>query len=139
LDGSREPIAPLLGPLLHELDPQLRYWGATLLGRYATLPDVEAALARAARDPNPSVRAAVVESLASQQAPTAEATAVGLLSDPVWFVRVHAARALRMLDVDLGAAVAPLLADDSWWVRAAAKETLEAHPAAALDTLVGYL
>ncbi len=58
---------------------------------------------------------------------------------PVWFVRAHAARALRDLEGDTGPAVAALLADDSWWVRAAAKETLEARPGAALEVLTGYL
>jgi hypothetical protein len=139
LDKARVPVSHLLLPLLGDADPQVRFWGTTLLARYAGRPSVDPALARAATDTAPSVRAAAVESLASRHAPAARRTAVTLLEDPVWFVRAHAARALRDLAGETGPAVAALLADESWWVRAAAKETLEARPGAALDVLNGYL
>ena len=35
--------------------------------------------------------------------------------------------------------MAPLLADEAWWVRSAAKETLQASPAHASATLLDYL
>jgi HEAT repeat protein len=139
LDVTPRPIGPLLSPLLDEREPQLRFWGATLLHRYAGERPVELELARAAADDDPSVRAAAVESLAAGGGPAATTTAVALLRDPVWFVRAHAARALRDLEGATGPAVAKLLADESWWVRAAAKEALEARPGRALEVLVGYL
>jgi len=139
LDVSPEPIAQQLLSLLRDPDAQVRFWGATLLGRYAGDPAVDLELTRAAADVNPSVRAASVESLAVSRAPAATTTAVALLRDPVWFVRAHAARALRDLGGNTGAAVAELLADESWWVRAAAKEALEARPERALAVLMDYL
>jgi HEAT repeat protein len=139
LDESRAPIPHLLVPLLRDADAQVRYWGVTLLGRYAGRSDIDLELGRSATDAAAPVRAAAVESLAARHAPAARLTAVALLQDPVWFVRAHAARALRDLAGNNGLAVAPLLADGSWWVRAAAKETLEARPALALELLRGYL
>jgi HEAT repeat protein len=66
--------------------------------------------------------------------------ALALLEDPVWFVRAHAARALAGFERDdLAERVAPLLADESWWVRAAAKEMLSACPVAASWVLLDYL
>lgn len=141
LDTFPVAIPSLLVPLLGEFESQLRFWGATLLGRYAGDTAVDLELAVATGDEDPSVRAAAVESLASGGGPAAIGAALALLDDPVWFVRAHAARALRAFERDdLAAAVAPLLADEAWWVRSAAKETLEARPAsAALDMLVDYL
>src|SRR4051794_6701346 len=139
LDESHAHIQHLLVPLLLDPDAQVRYWGVTLLARYAGRPEIDRGLARSALDSAPSVRAAAVESLAERDAPPARLTAMALLQDPVWFVRAHAARALRSLEGDNGHAVAPLLADESWWVRAAAKEALEARPGAALELLLAYL
>lgn len=140
LDAARAPISDLLTPLLREQEPQLRFWGATLLSRYAAAPSVEQALCTAIHDTEPSVRAAMVESLTAAGAPSARRMALILLEDPVWFVRAHAVQALRTVGGDeLVVRVAPLLADESWWVRSAAKEALAARPAAALHVLVGYL
>ena len=140
LDKDGEALAPVLVPLLAEPDAGLRYWAATLLSRYVEVPEVAAALAAAARDEGPSVRAAAVESLAAGGGPLALDAAVALLEDPVWFVRAHAARALAAFERDdLVERVAPLLADESWWVRAAAKETLSARHVGAPGVLVGYL
>ncbi len=48
------------------------------------------------------------------------------LADPVWFVRVHAARALgRLGHVDQASELLGLLGDPQWWVRTAAKESLQ--------------
>ena len=139
LNETSAPIDDLLLPLLAEEEPQLRFWAATLLSRYAGSPSVASELVRAVGDVDPSVRAAAVESLAAGSSPAAPAAAALLLGDPVWFVRAHAARALRDVDLDTAHIVAPLLADESWWVRAAAKETLAARPAAARAVLLDYL
>ena len=139
LDESHDPIPQLLLPLLGDRDAQVRYWGVALLARYAGDDAIERELVRSATDPEPSVRAAAVEGLARRHTHAAGLTAAALLGDPVWFVRAHAARALRELNGDSGPAVASLLADRSWWVRAAAKETLEARPGLALELLLAYL
>jgi HEAT repeat protein len=50
-----------------------------------------------------------------------------LLRDPAPFVRAHAARALGELDrPEMAAEIAELLGDTDWWVRTAAKQSLEA-------------
>ena len=139
LDESSRPIPQLLLPLLGDGDSQVRYWGVALLARYAGAEAIERELVRSATDPDPSVRAAAVEGLARRRTQAAGLTAAALLEDPVWFVRAHAARALRDLNGGNGPAVASLLADRSWWVRAAAKETLEARPGLALELLLAYL
>jgi HEAT repeat protein len=140
LDVFREPVAGLLAPLLHDGESQLRFWGATLLRRYASDPAIDVELAAAARDSDPSVRAAAVESLTDGGGASALDAALILLDDPVWFVRAHAARAAASFDRgDLAARVAPLLADESWWVRAAAKEMLSVRHGAAPGVLIAYL
>src|SRR5262249_28569699 len=62
------------------------------------------------------------------------------IDDPVWFVRVHAARSVGVL---LGAAGAPslvhLLADARWWVRTAAKDALRRIGVDAVPALLSAL
>jgi len=139
LDEAPGSRPELYLPLLGEPEPQLRFWAATLLARHAGGPVVAGALTRATEDADPSVRAAAVESLARAPGEGTRRAALSLLGDPVWFVRAHAARALRDLDGGTGPAIASLLTDDSWWVRAAAKESLEARPGIALELLADYL
>jgi HEAT repeat protein len=126
LDRFSEPISHLLLPLLRHPIPVVRFWGATLMSRYAS-PEINAELALLGHDPDPGVRKAAVETLGKIGGPHSTETAVALIEDPVWFVRAHAARALGDLQrVDLCDLVTPLLADLEWWVRTAAKDSLEA-------------
>src|SRR5204862_5485071 len=91
-------------------------------------------------DPEPMVRAAAVETLRAVGGAAVISTAFPLLDDPVPFVRAHAARALATNHRrELTAFVAALLADEEWWVRSAAKESLEAIGPSAVDHLVPYL
>jgi HEAT repeat protein len=49
-----------------------------------------------------------------------------MITDPVPYVRAHAARAIGELGrSDLASRVCPLLGDGDWWVRLAARESLE--------------
>jgi hypothetical protein len=140
LDRFPLDVSEILLPLLGEADPALRFWGATLLARYGSRPEVAPALAALATDEDPSVRKAAVESLGVVGGAEAEATALRLLEDPVWFVRAHAARALGDLErLDLAPRVLPLLADTQWWVRAAAKDALQAMGPAVAPVVAGFL
>jgi len=96
LDAFRAPISDLLLPLLDDPDPGVRQWGATLLGRYAD-SQIELELATLIVDDDPQVRSAVLKSLAGNGSRLAAPAAVTALGDHVWFVRVHAARALGKL------------------------------------------
>jgi HEAT repeat protein len=125
LDIHRAEISDLLLPLLTDADARVRQWGATLLGRYSD-PEIEVELATLILDEDPQVRAAVLKSLARNESRLAAPAAVTALADPVWFVRIHAARALGQLgQIERAAELVELLGDPQWWVRAAAKESLQ--------------
>ena len=137
-----EHLAPLPGarlvPLLRDSDPGVRFWGATLLAPYPELGD--ARLVMLAHDRDPNVRAAAVETLGTRGGDAARAAILASIDDPVWYVRVHAARAAGHL---LGAGAAPslvrLLADPRWWVRTAAKDALRGIGADAVSALLSTL
>jgi HEAT repeat protein len=140
LDHAPGSTPSLLTPLLHDLDPAVRFWGATLLAGHAARAEVARELVAATRDDAPSVRAAAVEGLSSSDAPEATTVVRLLLADPVWYVRVHALRTLGSLERDdLLPEAAALLGDESWWVREAAKEALERRPKRAAELLLDYL
>jgi HEAT repeat protein len=140
LDEFAVEVPNAIRPLLLERDPKLRFWGATLVGRYSELAGLGDELAALTNDPDSEVRAAAVRTLARVGGPLAERAAVAALSDDEPFVRVHAARALGTLGATRTAAlVATLLADRDWWVRSAAKQTLESFGRAAEEVLFMYL
>jgi HEAT repeat protein len=132
-------IAGLLRPLLHHPDAKVRYWGATLISRHAA-PGVGAELVALTKDPSPLVRKAAIASLARVDSQSALPPARSLLTDEVWYVRAHAARALADAGgVDVAEEIAPLLADREWWVRLAAKESLQNMGEEVWNVLVPYL
>lgn len=126
--------------LLGDADPVTRFWGATLLGRYPGVEWLERELAALVNDPDARVRKAAIESLGKVGDGVAADAALRLLQDPVPFVRAHAARALGDLDrSDRAPAVAALLGDRDWWVRLAAKQSLETMGAEVWPVLVRCL
>jgi HEAT repeat protein len=125
IEHSQQPIADRLKALLHDTDPAIRFWGATLLARYPDA-DVELTLATLTRDADPRVRKAALQTLGRVGGELAADCASRLLNDTEPFVRAHAARALGELErSDLAAPVAVLLGDENWWTRLAARESLE--------------
>ena len=139
LDGFERPIGAALRPLLPHPDPNVRYWGATLLARHP-VEGTDRDLAQLAVDPAPLVRKAAVASLAQVGGPLLGPVARALLADSTWFVRAHAARALAATgDADVAGEIAPLLADREWWVRLAAKESLQHLGDEVWSVLVPYL
>ena len=126
LEHSPLRLAEQYRALLADEDPIVRFWGATLLAQYPEIDWVEAALAGLADDVDPRVRKAAVQSLGKIGDRLAGSVAVRMLRDDAPFVRAHAARALGELEhADAAPAVAELLGDADWWVRTAAKESLE--------------
>ena len=139
IDQFPLPVADLLLPLLHHPDPNVRYWGATLVSRHAA-PEAGRDLAALTGDPSPFVRKAAIVSLAQVDAARAAPAAGALLADPVWYVRAHAARALAdSSGADAAGAIAPLLADSEWWVRLAARESLQGLGEEIWSVLIPYL
>jgi HEAT repeat protein len=127
LDVFPLPIPDLLCVLTGDRTPAMRYWGATLLGRYDPSPDIEAALCDLASDPDATVRKAAVEALGRMASEATASVATALLADPVFYVRAHAVRALVSLGtLNATETIARALGDPDWWVRRAAAESLTA-------------
>jgi hypothetical protein len=116
----------------------VRFWGATLIGPYADRADYD--LVALTQDDDANVRAAAVEALGNRQGDAVGEAALALLEDPVWFVRVHAARTAGHV-VGAGATVplAELLGDRRWWVRTAAKDALRGIGRDAIPALAASL
>jgi HEAT repeat protein len=131
LERSPQPIAAAMTPLLRDSDAVVRAWAATLLGQSTDAVEpgttnIERELAAVASDADPRVRKAAVQALGRVGGDLAARTARHLMTDPVPYVRAHAARALADLDrVELAPEIAVLLGDTDWWVRHAAKQALE--------------
>jgi HEAT repeat protein len=130
-------VPHLIGPLLADHDPAVRYWGTKLAAVHTGAASPEE-LAELAAELDAQIRAAAAEALGTSAAD--RDTLVRLLHDAVPFVRAHAARALGATGA-AGAAgeIAPLLGDPDWWVRAAAKEGLQRVGPAAATVLVPLL
>ena len=137
-----EQLAPLPGarlvPLLRDSDPAVRFWGATLLAPYPGLADGR--LVMLAHDRDPNVRAAAVETLGVRDTDSARAAILASIDDPVWYVRVHAARSAgRLLGADAAPSLVRLLSDTRWWVRTAAKDALRGIGPDAVSSLLATL
>ena len=112
-----------LTPLLGHPSDAVRFFAVRLLARYPTLvglhvPDLT-------RDSAPRVRAAALETLRAAHSAEALRCSLQLIGDPQPLVRAHACRtAVAIAGPVTAPYVAPRLADDSWWVREAAREAL---------------
>jgi hypothetical protein len=125
LDRFPIDVPDSLRPLLAGTTPTTRYWGAVLARRYRNVPWLEQALIRLSADLAPIVRKGAIQSLAILGCSAGVPVAVRALTDPISYVRAHAARALGVLQAAAHAnEVTALLADREWWVRQAAKEAL---------------
>jgi HEAT repeat protein len=101
---------------------------------------VEDALACLVSDDDPTVRKAAVQTLGAAKSRRIHTLATVLLSDPVFFVRAHAIRALAATrEPAHGAAIARGLGDSSRWVRLAAKESLVAIGPAVEPALIALM
>jgi aminopeptidase N len=106
--------------LIEEAFKREKFWGAksefvSALGRIGT-PAAQKALERLLAEKHPKVRRAVVEALSGLNRPELASRWERLLkSDPSYFVRASAARALgRLRDHQLAAKIRPLLNEPSW-------------------------
>jgi HEAT repeat protein len=139
---EHSPLRPVEAyrALLTNADPVVRFWGATLLSGCPGVDTLEAEIAELSDDVDPRVRKAAVQSLGRIGGEVATAVALRLLRDAAPFVRAHAARALAELEcIDAAGSIAELLGDSDWWVRNAAKQSLEALGAEVWPVLVRCL
>ena len=112
-----------LTPLLGHPSDAVRFFAVRLLAHYPTLAELH--VPDLTRDPAPNVRAAALETLRATHSAEALRCSLHLIGDPQPLVRAHAGRTAAAIAGSVSAPyVVPLLADDSWWVREAAREAL---------------
>jgi HEAT repeat protein len=139
IDMMTAPRADLLGPLFAAPHAEVRFWAARLAGRMQAT-QWAAQVREQATDVDPLVRRAAVEALGIIGDAADRSLLLGRLGDPVPFVRAHAARAsVRFEDGDAAEALAGLLADRHWIVRAAARDALQRMGRVALPAVVQTL
>lgn len=135
---DRLPALPadLLAPLFESLEPQARFWGVRLAGRFRAR-EWTPAIRRLTNDGSPLVRRAVVEALGAIGDTADRDLLLARFADPIPFVRAHAARASAIFtDQGVVTALVNLLSDREWIVRAAARRALRAIGTPAVASLV---
>jgi HEAT repeat protein len=127
-----------LTPLLEHPNDAVRFTAVRLLARYAPLarlhvPDLT-------RDPSPNVRAGALETLRIVHSAEALRCSLELLLDPHPLVRAHASRTSAAIGGPTSAPfLLPLLGDESWWVREAARKALAGFGRDAADLVAPLL
>ena len=116
----------VLMPLLWSDDAHVRFWAATLMRRYPSQAGLFERLEALTDDRSPLVRKAALGTLSELDEARGVEVVERCLGDDVFFVRVHAVRALGVLGGPKSAGtIGRMLADRNWWVRTAAKQTLQ--------------
>src|SRR5436190_694446 len=127
--------ADLLKTLFDASEPEVLFWAAKLAGRLKAL-EWTSRVRQLGLDTEPLVRRAAVEALGPLGDVTDRALLVYSMSDPLPFVRAHAARAsVRFANADVVDALVGLLVDRHWMVRAAARDALARLGDAALPAV----
>jgi HEAT repeat protein len=100
---------------------------------------MEACMTQLPFDENPDVRARSTEVITYLSDARSAAVLLTLLRDSVWFVRLHAVRALaRRKFLSQAAQISEALSDPNWRVREAAVATLRAFGSAGLSQLTNH-
>lgn len=135
LERFRTDLSALHIARLRQGPGKSRYWDAYLLGKGRYGADADAVLTGLLSDEDAAVRKTALASLAGIGAPATQAHAIGMLSDPVFYVRTQAVRVLSgFRDEDAARALAAALADSHEAVRLAAQRALVAIEDAASGT-----
>jgi hypothetical protein len=138
LDRLAARVGARIVPLLGHPSSVVRFYAVRLLARHG---DVGRRLASAlVADPSANVRAAALETLRTVATGDALRSALRSLDDPHPHVRAHACRTACSISGTTAAPfVVPLLGDDSWWVRDAARKALVSSGGAVVSTVVPAL
>jgi hypothetical protein len=135
IDTMSVSRADLLETLFDGAEPEVLFWAVKLAGRL-NAREWTSRVRQLAMEENPLVRRAAVEALGSLGDATDLTLLVRRMSDPLPFVRAHAARAgVRFADPETIDALVALLADRHWMVRAAARDALARIGAPALPAV----
>ena len=116
-------------------DPVVRFWAVKLISRFKSKSCLQR-IEELTGDTSDDVRAAACECLGKIGSGEAKDTVVRCFSDKVWFVRMHAVRALSaILGKESIPEIVTLLKDKTWLVRDAVKKTMVHNIDAALPYL----
>lgn len=108
-------------------DATVRFWAVKLLSRFKTKQYLKS-IQRLTKDAAGDVRAASCECLGKMGDREARGVLWTCLKDEVWFVRMHAVRALsEILGGECIPEVVGLLKDDAWLVRDSVKKAMTRH------------
>lgn len=136
LEHFRVDLTELYVAWLQAGHPRSRYWIAYLLGKTPYSDRTDRILVGLLSDPAPDVRKMALSALAAIDAPQLQAHAIGMLDDPVFFVRTQAARILaRFPAAPVVNALARRLSDESDAVQLAVKRSLVELGAVTLEHL----
>lgn len=125
LDRMSPARGPYLAPLLDHPSDTVRFWTLLLFGRIDASPWA-ARIRGLLNDRAPMVRRAAVETLGRTGTIDDWRLVTARFRDPAAMVRVHAARAAAVFpEPGVADALATLLGDREWVVRAAARESLQ--------------
>lgn len=140
LDQFPLAVPQVVASLLWSDDADVRFWACVLMRRYPSESDLLDRLVSLTTDASPAVRKAAVDTLGYLRNPRGTAAVRACVLDPVPFVRAHAVRALGTLGglADAGT-IAQALGDGDWWVRSAAKQTLEQAGPGVADAVIPML
>ena len=145
-----------LQPTLQHANPRIRFLATDIIremvereaegnpnfwldGRYMNDTMAETFLTRLSCDTNPDVRARAAPVIAYLPDQRAATTMFALLEDPLWFVRLHAARSLaKPRFLSYAARISHALTDADWRVRETAVRTLRTFGPAGLDLLTEH-
>ena len=125
IDRMSVARGPYLAPLLEHPSDTVRFWTLLLLARIDASPWVTG-IRRLLTDRSPMVRRAAVETIGRIGTMDDRRLVIARFVDPAAMVRVHAARAAAAFpEPSVADALAGLLGDREWVVRAAARESLQ--------------
>ncbi len=121
--------------LADDPDPSVRFWAMKLISKLkpeSYIKKVEALT----DDESGDVRAAACECLGSLEKRAAKVALLKCLKDRIWFVRMHAARALsKILGKECIPYVIDLIKDNSWYVIDTVKHIMAEH----IETALPYI
>lgn len=113
-------------------DAKVRFWAIKIMSRLKSHKHLDEIIALA-DDQDDDVRAAACECLKEIGSAKAEGVLIRRTKDSVWFVRMHAVRALyRIFKEESIPQVISLIGDENWLIRDSVKEAMKNHIEASL-------
>lgn len=115
--------------------PKVRFWAVKILSKLKPHQHIKK-ITELLKDGSADVRAASCECLGEIGSPEDKTALRDCLKDQVWFVKMHAVRALHKILGPLAIPeVIPLIRDNNWLIRDSVKQALKAHIDASLPSI----